>query len=191
MATSRWWRLSNFNQRSRGAAKLTCRRSSVRWSSVVGGWSLMLLRPPPSEGTGSWDGTPAACPGSVYRAGPQGFLRGPSPPAMFHKCVFYLHGSIFLEESKRRACTGAPVMWAIGPFIFQPPFFLCVSPAREAIIFGPPGSRSGLVGPARFRGAQLGRPGAASEIPRRGLRGRPGRHHGSKSILIRRRESTF
>ena len=79
MATSRWWRFSNFNQRGRGVAKLACRRSSVRWSSVVGGWSLMLLRPPPSEGTGSWDRDARRLPRIRVPSRPAGFLKGTEP----------------------------------------------------------------------------------------------------------------
>ena len=69
---------------------------------------------------GAVPGTPAAGPGSVYQAGPQGLLREPGRPTIYFKWVFYVDESVPFEETSHFACTGALVPVTATTSIFQP-----------------------------------------------------------------------
>ena len=124
----------------------------------------------------SWvgPGLPRRFPGGASEAGPGG--------TTVRKVSLYVGGRVPSEESSGFTRTGALVMWAGRPSIFQPPFFLCVSPAREAIVFGLPGLCSGRTwsgsvsrGPAGVVGSsgpwvgELGLPGSSGRSSAPGL----------------------
>jgi hypothetical protein len=46
-------------------------------------------------------------------------VRGPGRPTSIHKWLFYVDESVPVGESSRFACTGAPVLRALGPSTFQ------------------------------------------------------------------------
>ena len=48
-----------------------------------------------------------------------GLVRGLGRPTSIHKWSFYVDESVAFEESRRFACTGAPVLRALGPSSFQ------------------------------------------------------------------------
>ena len=99
-----------------------------------------LARPGPARG-GQATAQPAAGPGSVYQAGPQGLLREPGRPTIYFKWAFYVDESVPFEETSHFACTGALVPGTATTSIFQPgridKHFTCT----RSVFVWPPGSR--------------------------------------------------